>query len=60
MANSYNSRQDFHAQLAAITKPSSLDQYLPRTLRNDNDAAFARHLHEAMSYRSHTVDTDGF
>ena len=53
MTNSYNSRQDFATQLCRMTKPSVLDKYLPRTMRNDNDAHFGRYLHDAMGYRSH-------
>ena len=49
MTNSY---QDFNVQLARMTKPSQLDQYLPRTLRNDSNAQFTRYLHEAMGYRA--------
>lgn len=60
MTSSYNSRQDFATQLCRMTKPSVLDKYLPRTLRNDSNNAFERYLHDAMGYRSHTVNTDGF
>ena len=62
MTSSYNSRQDFNVQLARMTKPASpiIRDLLPRTLANDSDALFTRYLHEAMGYRSHTVDTDGF
>ena len=52
MTSSYTSRQDFNVQLARMTKPSQLDQYLPRTLRNDSNAQFTRYLHEAMGYRA--------
>ena len=60
MANSYTSNLDFATQLCRLTKPSKLDQYLPRTLRNNSNASFERHLHDAMGWGSHTVDTDGF
>lgn len=53
MANTYNSRQDFSAQLARMSQPNRLlDQYMPRTLRNDSQATFERYLHGAMGYRA--------
>ena len=52
MTSSRTSRQDFHIQLCRMTKPSKLDQYLPRTLRNESNALFTRYLHEAMGYRA--------
>lgn len=62
MTSSYTSRQDFNVQLCRMTKPASpiIRDLLPRSLANDSDALFTRYLHEAMGYRSHTVDTDGF
>jgi len=53
MTVTYNSRQDFSAQLARMSQPNSLlDQYMPRTLRNDSQATFERYLHGAMGYRA--------
>lgn len=53
MTNVYNSRQDFSAQLARMAQPNRLlDQYMPRTLRNDSQATFERYLHGAMGYRA--------
>ena len=61
MTHTYNSRQDFSAQLARMSQPNRLlDQYMPRTLRNDSQATFERYLHGAMGWASHTVDTYGF
>ena len=57
----YGSRQDFAATMARCSKVSRfMLEHLPRTLANDSVETFERHLHDAMGYRSHTVDTDGF
>lgn len=57
----YQSANSFATQMAVMTRPSRfLSQYLPRTLREDSQATFERHLHDAMRWSSHTVDTDGF
>ena len=57
----YESNQDFAARMARFAAPNRvLDKYMHRTLRNESQATFERHLHEAMGYRSHTVGTDGF
>ena len=50
------SNQDFATRMASFAKPNRvLDRYMPRTLRNDSQVTFERHLHDAMGYRSHTV-----
>ena len=57
----YQSHQDFCTCLAAI-EAITLQRHMRwkytyhRTMYNDNQAQFERHLHAAMGYKTSTVD----
>lgn len=53
------SRQDFATKLAAIAKPFQGGfRIMGRTLASENQRFFEDMIHDAMGYRSHTVNTD--
>ena len=55
----YESRQDFAVKMAAIAKPFNGGfRILGRTLASENQRFFEGMIHDAMNYRSHTVNTD--
>ena len=53
----YASRQDFAATMASLACDSPyLRTLLTRSVANDSDQTFKRHLHDAMGYKKSTVE----
>ena len=51
------SSQDFYTRMAVYSCPNAtLNQYLPRVLRNDSQTYFEENLHRAMGWKASTVD----
>jgi hypothetical protein len=52
-----NSLQDFYTQLSAIAKPiNNSHRYFGRTTASNQENQFTDYLHQAMGWKSSTVD----
>ena len=53
----YNSRQDFSTQMAVLAKPFQGGfRLFGRTLASENQTQFENYLHDAMGWKSSTVN----